>query len=224
MRLGLTGDGIVQGFFERLAIAFGVLPEPLVVSFWGMAAARSFIVGGNLGVFEALRDGPKSAEEIARATGCDPGGMETLLNSMNGFGFLQRGGGKYSNVKAVKWFVKPDPALKQEFFPPAYDLLSIFKWARRSSFSLHDIMPFFADIWDLMGGMEQAVRTGNPINFHHENRPPEFWERYLRTLATFARLASVEIVRKVGFDTPPRRLLDVGGGHGTYSSAFCHRY
>jgi SAM-dependent methyltransferase len=39
-----------------------------------------------------------------------------------------------------------------------------------------------------------------------------------------ARLAADEVARRVPVTRPPRRLLDIGGGHGVYAARFCHRH
>jgi SAM-dependent methyltransferase len=39
-----------------------------------------------------------------------------------------------------------------------------------------------------------------------------------------ARLAADEVARRVPVSRSPRRLLDVGGGHGVYAARFCHRH
>lgn len=46
----------------------------------------------------------------------------------------------------------------------------------------------------------------------------------MRGLGSAARLTGAEVVRRVKLDRPPLRSLDVGGGHGMYSAAFCQRY
>lgn len=81
---------VPQGLLERIVFALGIVPTPLVLGFWGMGASRVVISGTRLGVFEALEGEPKTTAEVAHATGCDEQGMETLLNALNGFGFVRR--------------------------------------------------------------------------------------------------------------------------------------
>jgi SAM-dependent methyltransferase len=154
-----------------------------------------------LGVFDALADGERTAGQVAEACGLDPVGAETFLNALNGFGYVRRRDGRYRLTRAsAKWLTS---ASKDSQVEP---------------------MLFFADLWDAIASIEDGVRTGVPLEFHHAERPPEFWEHYMRALAQFAALTASELTRRVRFHTPPRRLLDVGGGHGAYSAAFCRRY
>lgn len=197
MRIGVIPEGII----ERIVSALGLLPAPLVIGSWGMAASRCIITGTKLGVFEVLASGPKTAQEVAEATRCDPDAMKSLLNALNGFGYLKRCNKYYSNSKPTK------------------------KWLLKSSrFSQRDGILFFQDLWDLMSEMDERVQTGKQADLHHGGYPPEFWERYMRGLAGFARFTSMEIVRKVKLGSPPQKLLDVGGGHGVFSMAFCRKY
>lgn len=197
MRMGV----VPQGPLERLAFATGAVPEPLVAAFWGMGLSRVLIAGVRMGVFDALAGGPRTPTEVAETTGTDAAGMETLLNALNGFGYVSRRDGVYANApQAAKWL------------------------ATAAKGSQAESMWFFADLWDAVAVMEEGVRTGVPLDFHHKDRPPEFWEHYMRTLAQFAGITAAEIVRRVRFASPPRRLLDVGGGHGAYATAFCRKY
>jgi len=86
-----------------------------------------------------------------------------------------------------------------------------------------DTMLFTADLWERMSDLDEAVRTGGLPRFH-DGMPPEVWGRYVRGLASFARIAAGEAVRKVKLPRAPQRLLDVGGGHGMFSCGFCRKY
>jgi cyclopropane fatty-acyl-phospholipid synthase-like methyltransferase len=99
------------------------------------------------------------------------------------------------------------------------------KWLLADSkWSIKDSVLMMSDLWDRMSGIEDAVRSGKMGAFHDLDQPPDFWERYIRGLANFAKIASAMIVRMVKLDTPPKRLLDVGGGHGLYSVGFAKKY
>jgi hypothetical protein len=194
-------EAVPEGILETVAKASGLLPTPLVIGSWGMGASRCLITGTRLGVFEALVSGLKSAGQVAAETNCNPVGMETLLNALNGLGYLNRASGLYSNSKLTK------------------------KWLLKSSkHSVRDAVLFFQDIWEVMAKMEESVITGKTADLHHGGQPPEFWERYMRGLATFAFYTGKEIAWKVKLESAPKKLLDVAGGHGVYSMSFCKKY
>lgn len=197
MRLGLKPEGIL----ERIVNIFSLTPEPLAIVSWGMGASRSIISGTKLGVFEMLASGPKTAHEVADAIDCDPDATKVLLDALNGFGYLKRRKGYYANTKETnKWLLKD------------------------SSKSVYDLVLFMDDLWDMVSGMENGIKNGDQPNLHHQEHPEEFWERYIRGLAGFAKYISMEVVRRVRIKKTPKRLLDVGGGHGVFSIAFCRKY
>ncbi|PYQ65042.1 MAG: SAM-dependent methyltransferase [Acidobacteria bacterium] len=74
MKLG----GIPQTPIERIGKALGLLPQPLLDTHIAMLLARSIMEGTRLGVFEALKDAPLPAEEVAARCGCDPKAMRKL--------------------------------------------------------------------------------------------------------------------------------------------------
>ena len=77
--------------------------------------------------------------------------------------------------------------------------------------------------WDLLEG---ALREGKPIRRSAEwfDAHPGSWDRYHAGLRAVARLAAPEIVGRVRIPAGARRLLDLGGSHGCYSTAFCRRH
>jgi predicted O-methyltransferase YrrM len=197
MKLGVLPENVL----ERAALAAVVVPTPLMLGFWGMGLSRALIAAVRLGVFEALRDGERTAAELASAVGASQAGLEPLLSGLNGFGYLKRRGGRYRLAgPAARWLLAGG---KQ---------------------SLRDVFLFFGDVWDLYADLEARIRSGASPNLHHAGRPAEFWERYLRGLATMAAQVAPFIVRKVPLTKGARSLLDVGGGHGMYSAAFCRKH
>ncbi len=195
MRLGIVGEGLI----ERLLLRLGVVPTPLVLGYWGMGASRCILTATHLGVFEVLEGTELSAEEVAERLGCDAFGCEVLLNALNGFGYVRRRDGRYTNRRVAS------------------------RWLNSSArFSLKDSVLFYDDLWDVLSAMTESVRTGRVENLHYAGRSEEFWSHYLRGLGAFARFAAPEISR-VRLPQGAKRLLDVGGGHGLYSAAFVRR-
>ena len=197
MRVGAKPDN----FLERIALASGLVPTPLVDAFLGIGLGQCLVTATKLGVFEALADGGKTATQIAEAIGGHPIGTETLLNALNGFGFVRRRDGLFRNARVTK------------------------RWLLRTSkHSIRDLVLFVEDLGKRMGSIEEAVLEGKLGDFHSSGQPKEFWERYMRGLSTMARTLSKPIAKKVKLPEPPKRLLDVGGGHGQFSIGFCRRY
>src|SRR5207244_1711040 len=93
---------VPENMLERAALRLNLAPSPLMMGMWGMGISRTLIAAVQLGVFEALGTEKKSIEEVARITECDRNGMETLLNALNGFGFVKRNQGLYWNRPIVR--------------------------------------------------------------------------------------------------------------------------
>ncbi|MDO8916051.1 MAG: methyltransferase [Coriobacteriia bacterium] len=196
MRLGLRSYNPLVWALE----AFGVLPAPLVVAFWGMESSRALIAAVELGLFDALLDRPRTAAALAADLGYDESGVEALLDALNGFGYLKRRDGVYSLRRSAK------------------------RWlTTRARFSMVRPFGLFGVLWGELDDIEERVRSGGARDFHAD-RTPEFWRRYEIGLGEAARLTASSIARSVKLDSPPARLLDVGGGHGAFTAAFCERH
>ena len=197
MRIGVLPDNLA----ERAVLATGVLPTQLLHVFWGMGTARTAIAACRLGVFECLAEGPATAEQVATRLELHGEGARTLLAALNGFGYLRHKRGQYRNSRlTTRWLL------------------------RDSRRSVRDSLEFFGDLWDRLEGLEGLVRDGEIARLHDTQADPQFWRRYMRALGSPAKILSKEVIRKIKLDRPPARLLDVGGGHGMFSVAFCRRY
>src|ERR1700686_4798194 len=73
-----------------------VTPERLMQFAFGYAPAIMIGTAAELGVFDALEDGPKTASELAKATGASERGLQALSNALVGFEFLAKNGDRYS--------------------------------------------------------------------------------------------------------------------------------
>ena len=174
----------------KLALASGKVPTPLMEVFWGMGLARSVVAGVRLGLFETLRDAERTAPEIATAIAADPRATGTLLAALNGFGYLKRRRGRYRLAPAVR------------------------RWLLASSEgSVAELTAFVGDLFQSVEPVEEAIRTGRLVNLHDRGQTREQWGHYVRGLGTLGKFMGAEVVGKVPVDRPPKRLLDVAGGH-----------
>ena len=197
MRLDVVPDNLL----ERLVLLLGIVPTPMVQVSWGMASASTVIAGSRLGVFEALAGVELTADELAAKLDTHPLATETLLNALCGFGCVDRRDGRYRNSRvAAKWLV-----------PGSKD-------------SLHDTVLLLGLLQDGFADLDNVVRTGKILDWHHGEHGPELWGPYLRGLGKLAKLPAGEVARRVKLGPDARRLLDVGGGHGQWSVAFCGRH
>jgi SAM-dependent methyltransferase len=196
MRLTISGDGIL----ERLGLGLGVVPTPLVATTFGPGYGHAVVAGTRLGLFEALADGPQPLQRLAEAMECSVVGVEALADCLVGADLLRRRDDTFSLTRPARtWLLADAPR------------------------SLRDAVLFMGYCHRWLAGLEDAVRTGVVVRVHDREHPPEFWRAYTGALASFARLAAPEIVRRARLPAP-RRLLDVGGNHGLYAAAWCARH
>ena len=150
-----------------------------------------------LGIFTAVADKPLGAADVARACGADPDRLRYLLEACVAEGLLSRDGDSYTNTPVTEAFLVRGR--------PAYSANG-FKYAQ-------DLYPAWNHVADLM-------RTGRPP------MPPEtiLGDDKAKTRAFV--YAMHERARGIGSVLPHlvdlkgrKKLLDVGGGPGTYSVA-----
>ena len=105
---------IVPNFLERLLfLKLNHGPGPMLDLFGGIAF-RAVAAGVNLGVFDALKDGPLSSGELARKIEVDQRGAAILLEALEALGYLRNKGGRYANTAmTTKW---PVPSIQEVMF------------------------------------------------------------------------------------------------------------
>jgi len=186
---------------EFLALWLNRAPVPVAEAMFGMGVARVVMAGVRLGIYAELARGPATAEALAERLGLDPRGTVHLLACLTTLGHLRRRGDRYElRGRLRRWL---DPA------SPTY---------------VGTFLDFNEDQWAWWSRLEEAVRTGRGFDIH--GAPPEdpFWRRYVTAMYELARLAAPEVARRLRLPRRPRRLLDLGGGHGWYAAELCRRH
>lgn len=155
------------------------------------------IAASRLHLFAWIGKRERSAGALAAHFGGKPEGWEIFLNALCAMGLLRKRRGKYANSRSS---FKHLGAVGAAFPPPAYDA---------------------SEIW---GGLAAALRRGA----RPDTQKPFFSDqkkarRLLGVLEADARAIAPHLIARL----PLKRaaaLLDVGGGLGAFSVAFCRRY
>ena len=197
MRVATKAEGVP----ERLALAAGVVPTPLLETFEAMAMARTIIAGASLGIFDALAERQDSAEGLARRLKLDPQGCDILLVALHALGYVEERAGRYRNAPAVERYILRDSPQSLRAY----------------------VETFNQDMWDEFSRLDDAVRTGETSGLHSRAPDDPYWERYMRGLFELSRLAGDDVARLIPA-REPRRMLDLAGGHGGYAMAMCRRH
>ena len=179
-------------------------PDPsgimaLSTAYWG---SQTLITANRLGIFDLLADGAKSAAEIAGELGLDARMTGLFLNALAGLGLLEKAGETYANSRASQVFLNS-----------------------ASPASMQNSLRFMDDLYATWGDLERSLRSGEPAKTAEsylggdETQTRHFvYSMHDRALAIGRGL--VEVVDP----GERRRLLDVGGGPGTFSALLTERH
>lgn len=197
MRVGARPEGLL----EHLGTAAGLVPRPIFESYMAFFQARVIMAGSSLGVFKALSEGPSTAASLAKRLRLDGDGMELLLDALCSCGYLERRGGSYRNAEVAERYL--DPSSKN----------SLDNW----------VGSFCYDLWDHVGQLEAIVKEGVNNRIHDADADHPYWERYMYGLFDLSKFMGEVIANSVPLRSP-KRMIDLAGGHGGYSMAFCRRH
>ena len=176
-------------------------PNPGLITQLAIAYRTSavFFAASDLDVFSALADGPLTAAEVSGRAGTEGEPMRLVLESCVDAGLLARDGPRYRNTPTADTFLVRGR--------PAY---------------LGGALQYARDLYPAWGGLTALVKNGRPT------MPPEtiLGDDKAKTrsfvMAMHERALGIgSILPKIIDLTGRRRLLDVGGGPGTYSVALC---
>jgi ubiquinone/menaquinone biosynthesis C-methylase UbiE len=192
---------IAQDPFEWLALKTNLAPVPLVHTQLFFVFSKAILSAFSLDVFESLKHKPQNVKDASAITGLDERALKSLFNILVAGGYLRYYNGKYSlTALSRKWCL------------------------RESSSSLYSQQLFNTLCWRWMDHMETFLRTGEGIRFHSSFTEEE-WKLYMEGMECFARTFSKPAVSMApALPNVPKRMLDIGGGHGIYSAAFCNAY
>ncbi len=196
MKLGLKPEHAL----EWLALKLNVVPEPIAQTHIAFVAARAIMAGTSLGIFEAIEDGANTAEAIARLCGTDPRATRSLVDCLVGLEYVRVTRGRYRNSqRARKWLLKRSPT------------------------SVRDKLIFQEIEWNIVGRLEEYVRSGVGLDVH-ATLDERSWGVYQDAMRSLASGAAPAIARRLRLPKEARRMLDIGGSHGLHSAAICRRH
>ncbi|HEX8732083.1 MAG TPA: methyltransferase dimerization domain-containing protein, partial [Ktedonobacterales bacterium] len=106
MRVGI----IAETLLERLALALGKIPEPIVEVFPPLVVARGIMAAARLGLFDALSAGPRSLAALAVACQTDPRATGALLALLASDDYVVETSGVWRlTAKARRWLQRDSP-------------------------------------------------------------------------------------------------------------------
>jgi 2-polyprenyl-3-methyl-5-hydroxy-6-metoxy-1,4-benzoquinol methylase len=192
---------IPTNLLERVALWSGNVPVPLLDALFGLVKTRSIMAGASLGIFEALRDGPRTSADIATALQLNAEALELLLRALVVCEYLvQQGDGFALSPLGRKTMIEGSPM------------------------QLVGYMKFTYEQWTFVEHLEELVRTGRGVDFHETMQAPESWQHYQQAMLEVARLQAPVIASHVPVAAGATRLLDLAGSHGLVGATICRAH
>jgi len=184
--------------------------ETLIRLLTGMWAMQSVAAGARLGAFDALAEGPRSAEAVAREIHADPSATSRLLRALAGLGALAAGAdGRYALTAVGERLRRGVPGTLRDAFIAESDRVHWRSWE----------------------DLAEAVRTGRPrpvqvfgmpaFDYYGQNR--EEGEQFGRAMENFSRFVAEAVLEAYDF-SGVRTVMDVGGGNGSLALAILARH
>lgn len=171
--------------------------------YWPMMQSAALITAGELGVFVALGREPLHMEELAARIGASVNGTDKLCAVLVQTGYLERTPeNKFRNsAHAQAWLSQTG----------AQDLNSGLRW--------------FAQAWQLMSGLRDAVVKGQPktVLWDLMQTNPAMGPAFAAYMKDYAASVVDDVQRAIKIPAGAKTLLDVGGSHGLHAAAFCRR-
>jgi SAM-dependent methyltransferase len=175
-------------------------PEPIFQIASGYMAAKHLLVAVEIGLFEALKTGPMTVDELAQRTNIPRRTLRIITDAMVALGVIERTGDRYHNGPTASTFLSGSDGPDLRPFLRLLNRVSYPRWIR----------------------LEDAVRTDRII-FGESGFTKE--ERRLYSAGVEAVTAGTAQALAASYDfAPHRRILDLGGGTGSFLLAILTRY
>jgi SAM-dependent methyltransferase len=158
--------------------------------------SAALFAASDLGIFKTLAaHGPSGLETLAAACGLDRRGGRILLDACVALGLLEKDDGRYRNSPEAALFLVPGS--------PA-DLSEAIRYNR--------------DVYAAWGRLKDMAATGTPVEKPeiHLGEDPERTRTFVMAMHGRALGIGRAVVPRLDL-AGRRRVLDVGGGPGTYS-------
>jgi SAM-dependent methyltransferase len=167
-------------------------------SYWSTCTLHA---GVKLDVFTPLSAQPLTAAELASRLNCNARALDMFLNALAAMELLEKNGDSFTATpSAAKFLSKSSPDYLGHIIMHHHHLIS--GWTQ----------------------LDHAVKTGAPVRerVSHEDLEASR-ESFLMGMFNLAMLIAPMIVPQIDL-AGRRRLLDLGGGPGTYAVHFCQKY
>jgi O-methyltransferase domain/Dimerisation domain len=177
-----------------------ITPDPIMRIAMGFMAAKHLFVASEIGLFTGLAQGPATLHELAAICGIPPRTARISADAMVSLGLLERDGDRYRNSNTAATFLAGQPGP---------DLRPMLRFWNRISY------PGWLSL-------EDAVRAGAGQPKFSEFSAEE-QQIFSAGVEAFSAATAASLAANYDFSRH-RRLLDIGGGTGSFLLAVLRRY
>lgn len=168
----------------------------------GYWRSQVLFAASELGVFDALAAGGRTAADVASRCRAVPEYMERLLNACVACDLLEKREGRYVNGRMASLYLAGDGEQ------------TLAHWVR-----------FMGDCYRPWAGFTDVIRNGRPVadGFDQIARGADYTRHIILAMHEYALGPGRAIVNTLDL-SGRTRMLDVGGGPGTYSVLLAQRF
>jgi SAM-dependent methyltransferase len=179
-------------------------PDPssiirLSTAYWD---SQTLLTANRLRIFDILADGSRSADELAAALQLDPRGTALFLRACVALGFLAEHSGQFENAPVAAMFL-----------------------VSRSPAYMGNVIRYSDQLYPTWGGLEEALRCAKPALAAETylGDDPARTRGFVQAMHERALGIARALVPMLDL-SGRRKMLDVGGGPGTYSVLLTERF
>lgn len=177
-----------------------ITPDPIMKIAMGFMAAKHLFAASEARLFEGLAAGPASVEELAKKTAIPPRTLGIVADAMVSLGLVERQGDRYRNGEVAATFL-----------------------AGRSGPDLRPMLRFWNRIsYPTWQKLDEAVHTGQgQAQFGRFSKEEQ--QIFSAGVESFSAPVAAALAASYDFGRH-RRVLDVGGGTGSFLVAVLRRH
>jgi O-methyltransferase domain/Dimerisation domain len=185
----------------ELGIAKAASAAKLLELIFIQRISQSIYVAASLGIADLLADGPKSAEQLANATGVKASSLRRVMRALVGFGVFAQDGAERFALAPIGEFLKADVAGSLR--------------SAALNFGGEDAALIEGLLLHCVKTGESAVSKvyGEGNRFSQIQRDPKKAELFNAVMTSFSTLHLEGVMEAYDF-SGITKLVDIGGGHG----------
>jgi len=180
----------------------GLDPSPILALATAYWDSQVLLTANRLGLFALLGGEPRTLQEVADELATQARGTRLLLNACVALGLVEEDGGRYANSALGAAFLTPGQ--------PGY---------------LGDAIRYSDDLYGSWGNLQTALHSGSPAMSTQAYTGEDAQQTRNFVYGMHNRALGIGRFLAELVDLSGRaRMIDVGGGPGTYSALFAERY